>query len=436
MKRLKFWPLFTEMKVVRNSGLGPLGLCILTFVIFAAFNGSLKAPPEPSREPASIAGSCFNDVKLFMGKRAVLTKVWSKLKKSSSGHKLDYERLNFYREEYLRGIEADSINFRDVHPSSEGLIAYIEAINKNLGGDNVPEMKKMNYFRRQKVANIVDTLNSNGKLLFSDLENLMGDLYLAVYGPSMKANEVLFEDNIEKRVLARVIQEDLASRGLYNVFTKYKILGKKKTWAQKFTRSNLGKGLGTSIMNLGTLFGLPPIYLPKLRPIKIPEHLVQELLENGLNNEIAKKLEQEIGRSLGDKLTFNLQNRARYRLFRRYYMAGISAYLTYMMVMEFHETNSALSEEGELIEAMATEMTSSLDNAMELEAKGYDIFEKTEKEVKAEASAGTKDNRWCQAIVQCLESEAEDLGQSIEKGSDSYKACKEFMDPENLCPSL
>ena len=376
-------------------------------MIFAAFNGSLKAPPEPSREPASIVGSCFNDVKLFMGKRAVLTKVWSKLKKSSSGHKLDYERLNFYREEYLRGIEADSINFRDVHPTSEGLI-----------------------------ANIVDTLNSNGKLLFSDLENLMGDLYLAVYGPSMKANEVLFEDNIEKRVLARVIQEDLASRGLYNVFTKYKILGKKKTWAQKFTRSNLGKGLGTSIMNLGTLFGLPPIYLPKLRPIKIPEHLVQELLENGLNNEIAKKLEQEIGRSLGDKLTFNLQNRARYRLFRRYYMAGISAYLTYMMVMEFHETNSALSEEGELIEAMATEMTSSLDNAMELEAKGYDIFEKTEKEVKAQLSAGTKDNRWCQAIVQCLESEAEDLGQAIEKGSDSYKACKEFMDPENLCPSL
>jgi hypothetical protein len=423
-----------EIERVRNSGIGLISFYIFIFCSFALFNGVALDPAGKSRFPASIGGSCFSDVKLFLGKRAHLTKVWSKLKKVKSGHKLDYDRLNFYREEYLRGIEADSIQFRDVHQSKEGLIAYIEAINKSLGGDHVPEMKKMNYFRRKKVSNVLDTLSSDGKLLFSDIEDLMGDLYAAVYGPSMKANEVLFEDHIEKRVLARVIQEDLASRGLTNVFVKYRVLGKKKTWAQKFTRSNLGKTLGASIMNLGTLFGLPPIYLPNLRPIKIPDHLVQELLENGLNSEVTKKLEQEIGRTLGDKLTFNLQNRARYRLFRRYYMAGMSAYLTYMMIMEFHETNSSLSEEAEVIDALSTEMTSSLENAMELEAKGYDIFEKSEKtEI---STTGAKDNRWCSAIVECIKSESEDLGQKVEKGSDTYKACKEFMDPENLCPSL
>lgn len=420
---------------MRNCGVGLLGLYILTFSLFALFNGGVEGPVYKTRLPASVGGSCFNDVKLFLGKRAKLTKVWSKLKKTKSGHKLDYDRLNLYREEYLRGIETESIQFRDVHQSSEGLIAYIEAINKSLGGDHVPEMRKMNYFRRKKVAGILDTLSSDGKLLFSDIENLMGELYAAVYGPSMKANEVLFEDHIEKRVLARVIQEDLASRGLTNVFVKYRVLGKKKTWAQKFTRSNLGKTLGASIMNLGTVFGMPPIYLPNLKPIKIPEHLVQELLENGLNNEIAKKLEQEIGRSLGDRLTFNLQNRARYRLFRRYYMAGMSAYLTYMMIMEFHETNSSLSEEAEVIDAMASEMTNSLENAMELEAKGYDIFEEDEK-ASSSSSNVNSDNRWCSAITECIKSESEDLGEKVLKGSDTYKACKEFMDPENLCPSL
>ncbi|MFT6069102.1 MAG: hypothetical protein ACJAT2_000421 [Bacteriovoracaceae bacterium] len=419
---------------MRNSGSGLIGLYILTFLIIGLSNGSFKASKQSSRLPASVVGSCFHDVRLFFSKRATLTKAWSKFKKAKSGHKLDFERIDFYREEYLRGIETDGLQFRDVHPSSEGLIAYIEAINKNFGGDHIPEMKKMDYFRRKKVASIVDTLNADGKVLFKDIENLMGELYLAVYGPSMKANEVLFEDNIEKRVLARVIQEDLASRGLTNVFVKYRILGKKKTWAQKFVRSNLGKTLGASVMNLGSVFGLPPIYLPNLRPLKIPDHLVQELLENGLNKEITKKLEQEIGRNLGDRLTFNLQNRARYRLFRRYYMAGISAYLTYMMIMEFHETNSSLSEEAELIEAMASEMTSNLENAMELEAKGYDIFEKSEEE--KEETVLEKNNRWCSAITECLQSESEDLGEKVVKGSDTYKACKEFMDPQNLCPSL
>ena len=156
-----------------------------------------------------------------------------------------------------------------------------------------------------------------------------------------------------------------------------------------------------------------------------------ELLENGLTDEMVKKLEQEIGRRLGDKVTFNLQNRARYRLFRRYYMAGISAYLTYMMVMEFHETNSNLAEEADALDELASEMTTVLEDAMELEAKGYDIFEKTETE-----SAPTEGNRWCEAIQQCLESEGEEVGEKIVKGHDSYSACKEFMDPENLCPSM
>lgn len=399
---------------------------MLTFSILAFFQGPQSVT---ERSPASVAGDCFSDVRLFLGKRPVLTRAWSKFKQIKSGYKLDSERLAYYREEYSRALEVDGIEFRDVKPTSESLIAYIETINKSLGGDHVPEARKMNFFRRQSVANIVDTMNSDGKLLMNDIEDLVGDLYLAVYGPSMKANEVLFEDHIEKRVLARVIQEDLAARGLSNVFFKYKILGKKKTWAQKFVRSKFGRTLGTGILNLPVLFGLPPMYLPKLKQIKIPESLVGDLIENGLTDEMAKKLEQEIGRQLGDKLTFNLQNRARYRLFRRYYMAGISIYLTYMAVIEFHETNSALGEEAEVLNELASEMTGTLENAMELEAKGYDIFEKKEEEPNEE-------NRWCQAMAQCIESESEELGEKVLKGSESYKACKEFMDPDNLCPSM
>ncbi len=416
-------------------GIWQLACYLLTFALIASFEGR---GPEGERHPASIGGDCFHDVKLFLGKRPVLTRAWSKFKKIKSGHKLDQAKLAFYREEYARGIEAEGIQFRDVNPSSEGLIAYIEAINKSLGGDNIPDSRKLSFLKRRKISKIVETMNSNGKLLMNDLEDLVGDLYLTVYGPSMKANEVLFEDNIEKRVLARVIQEDMASRGLSNVFAKYKILGKKKTWMQKFVRSNLGKSLGTGVMNLGVLWGLPPIYLPGLRPIKIPEHLMADLIENGLTNEMVKKLEQEIGRELGDKLTFNLQNRARYRLFRRYYMAGMSAYLSYMVISDFHETNSLLADEADVLNDLASEMTTNLENAMELEAKGYDIFEEDEadKEVDSLLTTKPKSNRWCEAIEQCLASESEELGEKVQKSSDSYKACKEFMDPENLCPSM
>ena len=73
-----------------------------------------------------------------------------------------------------------------------------------------------------------------------------------------------------------------------------------------------------------------------------------------MTKETTVKLEQEIGRLLGDKVTFNLENRARYRLFRRYYMAGVSAYLTYMMIVEFYETNGLLNEEAEILNEMAT----------------------------------------------------------------------------------
>tara|TARA_Y100000590_G_scaffold263893_1_gene296406 strand:+ start:259863 stop:261200 length:1338 start_codon:yes stop_codon:yes gene_type:complete len=423
---------FSDKKDVRKMGIWQLGCYLLTFVLIASFKG---ADPLSERHPASIGGDCFHDVKLFLGKRPVLTRAWSKFKKLKGGYKLDQRKLAFYREEYARGVDTEGIQFREVNPSPEGLLAYIEAINKSLGGDHIPDSRKLSFLKRRKISKIVETMNADGKLLMNDLEDLVGDLYLTVYGPSMKANEVLFEDNIEKRVLARVIQEDMASRGLSNIFVKYKILGKKKTWMQKFVRSKVGRSLGTGVMNLGVLWGLPPIYLPGLRPIKIPEHLMADLLENGLTDDMVKKLEQEIGRELGDKLTFNLQNRARYRLFRRYYMAGISAYLTYMVITDFHETNSLLAEEAEALDELASEMTTNLENAMELEAKGYDIFEEDE-EVESLLNTKPKSNRWCEAITQCLASESEELGEKIQKGSDTYKACKEFMDPENLCPSM
>lgn len=435
MLGLKLVPDQTDRVIVRSTGAWQF----FCFVLFFALMGQFKEPirvPASSRAPASVSADCFASIKSFLGKRPMITRAWSRLKKIKGGYKLDYELLERYRAEYEVLLERQGIlELRDINKnSSEGLLAYIEVLNKQLGGEHIPEMKNMNVFRRKKVAAIVEKLNSKGGMLFDDLENLMGDLYIAAYGPSMRADQVLFEDDIEKMVLARVIQEDMASRGLMHMFPKYRLLNKKKTWAQKFTRSKLGRTLGVSIMNLGVIWGLPPIYLPKLRPIKIPEHMVQEILENGLTKEVVNKLEQEIGRQLGDKMTFNLSNRARYRLFRRYFMAGMGAYLTYMMMMELYETNSALNEEAEVLQEAATEMTNTLEAAHELEAKGYNIFEDVP--TPHVAQSRSKENRWCKAIQSCLDSEAEDLGEKIEKGSETYKACKEFMDPEDLCPDL
>ena len=60
------------------------------------------------------------------------------------------------------------------------------------------------------------------------------------------------------------------------------------------------------------------------------------------------------------------------------------------------------------------------------------IFTKSEEEIEA----NNKSNSWCRSIKQCLKSDSEDLGEEIKKGSDSYNACKEFMDPDNLCSEM
>lgn len=428
--RAQVFAQITDKNTVRKPFFWKRICALLLFTLTAPSlieEGHLGGDLASVRAPASVVSDCLDDMQSFLGKRPRLVKAWSKFKRLKSGYKLDIKKLDFLREEYSLAHSSGSLGLKDIERSSEGILAYIEAINKNIGGQYVPEPKSMNFFRRRKIANIVELMNSNGKLLLNDIEELSSDLYLARYGPSMKLNEVLFEDHIEKRVLARVIQEDLAAKGLSHVFTKYKILSKRKTWAQKFVRSKIGRSLGTGIMNLPVLFGMPPLYLPNLRPIKIPDFLLEELLEKGLTNEMMTKLEQEISRELGDKLTFSLQNRARYRIFKKYYMAGISSYLTYMLITEFYETNNSLKKEGEALGESASEVTSTIEDAMDLESRGYSIFKEVDKK------SPDSENRWCQNIDQCIASEEADLGEKIIKGSETYLACREYMDPHNLC---
>ena len=73
-----------------------------------------------------------------------------------------------------------------------------------------------------------------------------------------------------------------------------------------------------------------------------------------------------------------------------------------------------------------------------LEDRGINIFTDDEEDETRdlEETGQLTDNPFCRAIKECLGMHKDETGEEAVRGSDPYKECKAFMDPDNRCPKL
>lgn len=413
------------------------GAATLTFGLVVIFTLTLSVRFDHSRSidsfdrtPASLGKACHELFASLVKKQTFLSKTWSKLKGLKPTYPFDFNKFSKLRSEYVTELNGAE-NFSHFRPDSspEGVVAFMEAMKKNLEGVDTPDIEKMGFFKRRKVTKLVKQMNSEGPVRLNTIEDLVGELSVSLYGNSLKTHEIALDEVATKKILARVALDDMATQGFKNAFPKYKISDLNPHWLLKFTQSKKGKALGAVVFNLGSIVGFPPLYLPGLKPLKVPAELVEELLAEGLTDDMMKKLGTKL---LGDirrssEVHGSFELRERYRILLRYYKVGLGIYLTYAIVANMSETKEEMDEQEEMLDNTIEDALEKTSGKHELEEKGYDL---TSEDITS------MPNPFCDAIKMCLKSFVKDDGEVPEKGSPEYKECKEGMDTMNKCPEM
>jgi hypothetical protein len=220
--------------------------------------------------------------------------------------------------------------------------------------------------------------------------------------------------------MTRVFLEDLAQKGLKGVFQKYRIFADKPKLIKDFMKSRQGETLKTAIFNLPMFFGAPPLYLPRLRPIRLSKELADDMLMNGFGPEQMAKFEKsaQIG-------PLHVEGQARYEIFRKAYMLGATVYLSAAAMYEAYETEQVLEEEREVLNFAEERANSVLNEAMELEKRGYSIFEDSENKEGLDPR--------CRLLENCFEQQGLVRPFLDHKESPLYSSCVKTLDRNNLC---
>ncbi len=390
---------------------------------------------DGGRRPSSQASGCYRGIDDFLKETSLQGSYrwWQIWKRWDGSRPFDRERFFFLREQYSLSLrKVDSVERVELSP--EGVLAYIEALSKKRGLTH-PRLKKLGFFSRRGLQKIANKISQEKKIDKELLENFSAEIYLNAYGPAFGVKDLfssyLGDSTLKKKALVRILQEDISRRGLESFLAKKHFFSDRPKSYQKFARSKLGRSLGIGLFNLPVFIGVPPLFLPSMRPFRISENLAQELINKGLSDELLDKLERELATKTGKPFSLRLENRARYEILKRYYMRGALIYLAAFGLYETYRFDEELDEEAKILQVNLNKMTDELNTALELDSDGYFLFPGDSRE----SDAVQKGEIFCQAIESCLDDFGEE-GHLIEKVSDEYKACQKFMDPDNRCTRL
>jgi hypothetical protein len=384
------------------------------------------------RYPANVNETCRQLMKGLIGTDSVPSKAWKKLNDIPSNYRFDFEKYKMLKQTYISKLNAVSIKDLEFQHSPEGILALAEAVNKDVGSEIKPALAKLSFLKRRKLDRLVSKFEKSKKVDMDSIEELVANIYSTILGPKFKLSHLMNSQVGKNKIMTRIVQEDLLKFGLMDILSKNSELRTTQSFFKKFISSYKGKYLATMLFNLPVLAGFPPLYLPGLKKLKIPPVLAREILEKGLTDEMMQKLNVEVLQELSIKLEY----RNGYEVMRRYYMAGISIYLSYVILDEFYE-GEKIREENLLLEEIAADMSDILDQAELLQSRGIDIFNDSVAEETIDSGERAEfepmDNPFCRAMQDCLKMHKTDTGEEAIRGSRPYKECKTFMDPENKC---
>jgi hypothetical protein len=391
--------------------------------------------PYSQRYPANASETCRQLIKGLIGSDSVPSKAWKKLNDVPRSYKFDFEKYKMLKTKYIEDLKTTDVKNLEFQKSPESILALGEAINKDLDSVLDPELAGMSFLKRRNLERLVKRFETLEKPDLEHVEDLVANVYSTVLGNNFKLSHLMNSKIAKNKIMTRIVQEELLTQGLVTILGKNEELLPTKRFLRRFMNSYKGKYLATMLFNLPVLAGFPPMYLPGLRQLKVPPELAREILEKGFTDEMMQKLNVGVLKDLSIKLEY----RNGYELLRRYYMAGISIYLSYVILDEFYE-GEQIRQENLMLEEVATDMNAILDQAEVLQSRGIDIFNEEEPSELNAPDLGARtefqmiDNPFCRAMKDCLIMQKEESGEEAIKGSRPYKECKVFMDPDNKCP--
>jgi hypothetical protein len=327
------------------------------------------------------------------------------------------KRMNQLESFYSEGIENGDSSLSP-EASAEGLMAFIRA-TKNaqlINTVGVEEVQRVSMAQKKALHRLLKKLSLQRSWQFDDINNLSHELYMVAYGPENLLGSLLSFSMKQRDLVVQLATEDLAKRGMYESFSHFRFLKANPNLLRRFAQTKFARGLKVSLLNLPMLLGAPPLYLPKIRAPKLSQSLADDLLSEGLTDEILKRINREIG----PKLLANNQ----YESVRKAYMYGVMVYLVMAQAYETYQVDAELDDNQQLI-AEAQEETSIITQSLAvLEDSGVDVF--SEEEVES-------GNIFCQNLRECFE--AFSVSES-DTESEGFSTCQSVIDPGNQCTSL
>jgi hypothetical protein len=281
----------------------------------------------------------------------------------------------------------------------ETIVAFIEALR--LTQRSSIELRPLTPALKRKALRLSQKLMSTQAPVFRETQEILSELFEHLYG-SVPQRLFLRSDQ-KKEILSRAMMESLSYQGLHFILPHFHEASRSSLIAE-FRQSRLGKITITGFLNLPVLMGLPPLYLPGLRRLQLPAPLALKALDQGLNDLSLRELEAGLNLRSG-----TLNNRARYEIFRRYYMVGVSGYLIMAMAYDSYQEHEALKLEKELLEELSFGVSELLSPLADLDER----------------------HPSCASLERCFEARSVNF-ESFEP-RDSYIQCKELFDRRAQC---
>lgn len=396
------------------------------FLCFAATLGVIVQSSHPilntaERTPASPGptGGCIGLTDDLLG--AINAPSWQQFieGRSAFSFSLYQTKLSEYKELLEGKTMEEGLALFHRPDKSEEVIAFIDALNTVHRQSAVIVSENLPLLTRRKLHKLADKMMSEKRVLWRDMESIVADIYDLNLGPQIKNKDFFRSELLKQRVVTRLFQEELAERGLSHVLPKYRIFMDKPPLIKSFLESREGELIKTALFNLPVFFGAPPMYLPKLRRMRLPKDLADEILMNGLGPEQMVKVEEAL--KLGP---MNMTTQARYEILRRYYSVGATVFLSAAIAWEAYETNQVHEEEREILNQLTYDIGTSLEDAQELSRRGYQVFQDDE----------APRHPSCRSLESCFEKQGLVEPYVDSKEDSRYLSCKQIFDRNSNCP--
>lgn len=292
-------------------------------------------------------------------------------------------------------------------------------------GFKATDYSNLDFLRRGKLASLLKQLERPSKFSLEAYDDIWAEIFVTRLGRWERYKSIFDADHAKKQAIALLMQEEIARLGLVKAGKKYALLENPEKSLRRFKNSTLGKSLSTSLFNLPIALGMPPLALPRLSRLRLPQELADSLLDKGLTPQNLKKVDEFLIEYSAGRFGLNIGVRERYELIRKTYVAGLGIYFLILGSWEAVVRYRELNEEEDTLVDSISDIREILAKGELLEEQGYDIFQDSPGSVPL--------SQECRDLKDCLRSS---LGAPPwDEDSTVYRDCRAYVDPNQLCKS-